>query len=92
MLGALWIFAAFGGWGRQAFCTADGSCADNVAAAVVVSLAPAALALLTALTGWAFRAVRDDPDRLDTVLSVAAVLWLLADAVVFIGGWLARGA
>jgi hypothetical protein len=91
-LAALWGFSAFGGWGTAAFCgdAAGRSCVDRVDVVVGVSAVPAAAAAALALCSWAFPRIRRDADRLDTTLSLAAVLWIVAEAILFIGGYLAK--
>jgi hypothetical protein len=92
-LAALWGFSAFGGWGTAAFC-ADAAeqpnCADRIDFVAGVSAAPAAVAAALALGSWAIPRVRRDADRLDTMLSLAAVFWIAAGAILFIGGYFAQ--
>jgi hypothetical protein len=92
-LAVLWWFSAFGGWGASAFCGDDavaGDCADGVGLAAGVSAMPAAIAAALALGSWLSPAVRRDPDRLDGLLSLAAAAWLIAEAILFVGGYLAK--
>lgn len=91
-LAVLWAFSAFGGWGTAAFCgdEATGDCADGVGLAAAVSAVPAAIAAALALGAWLSPAVRRDRDRLDGLLSLAAAGWLLAEAIAFVGGYLAK--
>jgi hypothetical protein len=91
-LAALWAFSAVGGWGAAAFCGEDraGDCADGVSLATAVSTVPAALAAALALGSWLVAGVRRDPDRLDRLLSLAAVGWVVAEAILFVGGYLAK--
>jgi hypothetical protein len=92
-LAVLWGFSAFGGWGTAAFCGADAvaeDCANGVGLAAGVSAMPAAIAAALALGSWLSPAIRRDPDRLDGLLSLAAAGWLIAGAIVFVGGYLAK--
>ncbi len=92
-LAVLWAFSAFGGWWAAAFCgddTVPQDCADGVDLAAAVSGGPAALAAALALGSWMLPGVRRDPDRLGGLLSLAAVGWLVAEAILFIGGYLAK--
>lgn len=93
-LAALWAFTALGGWGEQAFCGADAApdanCAAGVGGAVLVSLGAVVPALGIFLAAAAFYSVRRDPNRLTGMLTVAAILWVLAEGVVFLGGHLAQ--
>ncbi|TDB84577.1 hypothetical protein E1264_24080 [Actinomadura sp. KC216] len=94
VLGLLWAFSALGGWGATAFCGEDGQrdpgCSAGFDDAVRASAPVAVLALVVAVTSWAMPGVRQRPDRLDALLTVAAFLWVLAEAVLFIGGYLAK--
>ena len=92
-LAVLWAFSAFGGWGRTAFCgdeAAARDCTDGVGLAEAVSAVPAAIAAALALGSWLAPAVRRDPDRLDDLLLFAAVGWIVAEAILFVGGYLAQ--
>jgi hypothetical protein len=92
-LAALWGFSALGGWGTSAFCgdeTTQQICADRIDLVISVSGAPAAMGAALALGSWAVPRVRRDADRLDTVLSLAAILWIIAGAILFVGGYLAQ--
>lgn len=94
VLGALWGFSTFGGWGRTAFCSNDSAlnmgCSGGFNTAILVSAVPASLALALVVVSWASPAIRRDLHLLDALLSIAALTWLLAEGVVFIGGWLAQ--
>ncbi|MFI6514643.1 hypothetical protein ACIBF1_03685 [Spirillospora sp. NPDC050679] len=94
VLALLWAFSAPGGWGTAAFCGDPGQrdldCADRYDLAVLVSVPPAAAAAALAVAAWAIPAVRRSPDRLDALLTAAALLWVAAEAVLFVGGYLAQ--
>ena len=94
VLAALWAFSALGGWGDAAFCGEDGQrdpeCGASFENAVRVSAPLAALALIAAAVAWTMPGVRRKPDRLDAVLTIAAFVWILAEGVLFIGGYLAK--
>ena len=95
VLAVLWGFSAFGGWGRTAFCTSDSGsmdagCSGSFTTVAVVSAVPAFLALMLSTVSWAFPAVRRDPHLLDALLTIAALTWLLAEGVLFVGGWIAQ--
>ncbi|MEU8347634.1 hypothetical protein AB0C74_38545 [Spirillospora sp. NPDC048832] len=93
-LAALWFFSALGGWGDAAFCGEDDGhdpgCGAGFTDAVRLSSPLALLATAIAITAWAARTIRRWPDRLDAFLTVAAIIWVLAEAVLFIGGYLAK--
>ncbi|MFG2091775.1 MULTISPECIES: hypothetical protein [unclassified Spirillospora] len=95
-LAALWMFTALGGWGEQAFCGADGArdqaCVNGVHDAVLVSLAAVIPAVGIILVALALLSPRRDPDRLSGMLTAAAILWVFAEGVVFLGGYLAQTA
>lgn len=94
VLALLWSFSAFGGWGRSAFCgtgvTRDRACADEIGAAVDISLVPAGAALLIVLVALAWPTIRRDIDRLDLLLTISGFLWVLAGGIVFLFGYLAQ--
>jgi hypothetical protein len=94
VLAALWGFSAFGGWGNAAFCHDGGpldlQCADGFDTAIGISIVPALLAALIALGAWALPAVRRDSDLLDILLTGAAFLWVIAEGILFIGGYLVQ--
>ncbi|MFC4056607.1 hypothetical protein ACFOY4_43560 [Actinomadura syzygii] len=93
-LAVLWTFSALGGWGDAAFCgeneKRDAGCGEGFADAVLVSAPIAALAAIVAVAAWGIPGVRRRPDRLDAVLTAAAFGWVLAEGVLFIGGYLAK--
>ena len=93
-LALLWGFSALGGWGDAAFCgeaeNHDPVCGTGFGHAVGVSAVPAMLAVLVALTAWATPAVRRSPDRFNGLLAAAAGLWVLAEGILFVGGFLAQ--
>ncbi|CNE03405.1 Uncharacterised protein [Mycobacterium tuberculosis] len=94
MLAALWLFSAIGGWGDAAFCGEDDrhdpGCGAGFDDAVRLSAPVAATAAIVAVTAWALRGVRRRPGRLGTFLTIAAFVWVLAEAVLFIGGYRAK--
>ena len=94
VLGALWGFSAFGGWGRTAFCRDGGpldqSCSSGFDTTIIISLVPAVLAGLLAVGSWVTPAVRRDPTLLDTLLTIAALTWVIAQGVLFIGGYIVQ--
>lgn len=93
-LAALWLFTTLGGWGEQAFCGADGTsdqgCVNGVHDAVFVSLAAAIPAVGIILVALVLFSSRRGPDRLASMLTAAAILWVFAEGVVFLGGHLAQ--
>ncbi|MCW2902467.1 MAG: hypothetical protein JWO67_4732 [Streptosporangiaceae bacterium] len=94
-LAALWGFSTVGGWGEAAFCgkkgaIPEGPCAAGLEDAVAVSTAPAALAVVIALSAWALPRIRRHDSRLEGVLTVSAFIWLAAEGVLFIGGMLSQ--
>ncbi|MGP4029958.1 hypothetical protein [Actinomadura sp. 3N407] len=95
-LAALWTFTALGGWGEQAFCSAGGTpdqaCIGGVHDAVLVSLAAVIPAVGIILVALVLFTSRRDPDRLSGMLTAAAILWVFAEGVVFLGGHLAQTA
>lgn len=94
VLALLWFFSALGGWGDAAFCGEDDrhdpGCGAGFDDAVRLSSPVAVLAVVIAVTAWAMHSARRRPDRLDALLTVAAFVWVLAEAVLFVGGYLAK--
>ncbi len=93
-LALLWIFSALGGWGDSAFCgdekSHDAICAADFEDAVLFSIPVAVLAAALAITAWATPAIRHHAGRLDALLGIAAMVWVLGEAVLFVGGYLAQ--
>ncbi|WP_125621307.1 MULTISPECIES: hypothetical protein [Actinomadura] len=96
VLAALWTFTAFGGWGEQAFCEAGGvhdpACATSFQNSVLASLAVVIPAVAITLAALALPRVRRHPDRLGMMLTAAAFLWVGAEGILFLGGYLAQSA
>ncbi len=93
-LAALWLFSAIGGWGDAAFCGEDERhdprCGAGFEDAVRLSSPAAAIAAAVAVAAWAAHGIRRRPGLLDASLTIAAFIWVLAEAVLFIGGYLAK--
>ncbi|NDU76836.1 hypothetical protein GWI34_30050 [Actinomadura sp. DSM 109109] len=93
-LAVLWGFSALGGWGDAAFCGEDEAHDPGCGAAfddtVRLSAPVAAIAAAVAVTAWAVPAARRRPDRLDVALTIAAFVWIAAEGVLFVGGYLAK--
>ncbi|MES9602103.1 MULTISPECIES: hypothetical protein [Actinomadura] len=93
-LAVLWLFSALGGWGDAAFCGEDEGrdleCAAGFEDAVRISAPVAVAAAAVAVTAWSMPAVRRRPWRLDVTLTVTAFAWVIAEGVLFVGGYLAK--
>ncbi|TDC61773.1 hypothetical protein E1200_28190 [Actinomadura sp. GC306] len=93
-LAVLWVFTALDGWAEQGFCGTDGlpdpSCAADVRNAVLVSLIPVVPAVGIILAAAVLYRLRRDPHRVTGMLTAAAILWVLAEGIVFIGGHFAQ--
>jgi hypothetical protein len=92
-LAALWAFSALGGWGMDAFCIdswKQPNCVDKVDFVIQVSYVPAAAAALLALGAWALPGVRRNGVWLDILLALAALGWIAAEAILFVGGHVAK--
>ncbi|MEU5885026.1 hypothetical protein [Spirillospora sp. NPDC047279] len=94
VLATLWGFSALGGWGDAAFCGEAGehdpSCGAAFDVAVRFSVPPAVLAAAIVLMAWSVPSIRRNSDRLDTLLVIAACIWVAAEGVLFIGGLIAQ--
>jgi hypothetical protein len=94
LLAVLWGFSTAGGWGKAAFCGEDAQrdlvCASDFDLAVMLSLPPALLAATMVLVSWSVPGVRRRPQRLDALLTVAAAIWVVAEGILFIGGYAAK--
>ncbi|MFC5754940.1 hypothetical protein [Actinomadura rugatobispora] len=94
LLAVLWGFSTLGGWGEAAFCGEAGRldtvCAAAFEPAVALSVPPALLAIAVVMISWSLPGVRHRPQRLDALLTVAAALWVLAEGILFVGGYLAK--
>ncbi len=86
LLATLWGFAVFGDWSRQAFCTtslgASPDCADRIASVIALSVMVGAVA--ACVTGVAWLA------RRESLYGVAVAAWVVALAVLFVGGLAAQ--
>jgi hypothetical protein len=92
-LAVLWAFSAYGGWGIAAFC--DGGpvaagCRAGFGTTVLISMPAAALGAALAVAAWSVPYLRRRPKRQLAALLIAALSWVLAEAVLFGGGWLAQ--
>jgi len=94
VLALLWTFSAPGGWGDAAFCgdadAHDPGCAADFEHTVLFSVPVAVLAAAIAVTAWAMPGIRRNAGRLDVLLAMAALVWVLAEGVLFVGGYLAQ--
>lgn len=93
LLAVLWACSAFADWGVTAFCDtgADPACPERVQYFGLISVIPAAFGLVLALASYFARNVRRDPETRNHVLEFAAVAWILAGLVVFLGGYASTG-
>ncbi|MQA98106.1 MAG: hypothetical protein GEV11_27145 [Streptosporangiales bacterium] len=89
LLAVLWACSAFANWGVAAFCDpgADPTCAGRVRYFGLISVIPAAFGLVLALGSYLAPNVRRDPETRNHVLAYAAVAWIIAEAIVFLGGY-----
>ncbi|MCP2337136.1 hypothetical protein [Actinomadura rupiterrae] len=94
VLAALWGFSAFGGWSDDAFCgqapTHDAECGDAVLRYVWLSAPAAFVGAGISVMSWLLPGVRRRPDMLDRNLTIAVGFWVFAEAVMFVGGYLAK--
>jgi hypothetical protein len=94
VLALLWGFSALGGWGDAAFCgdaeQHDPGCGADFDHAVLLSTPPALLAAVIVVVAWSLPGVRRRPSRLDAWLVIAALVWVLAEGILFVGGYIAQ--
>ncbi len=86
LLATLWGFAVFGGWSTQAFCTTSlgpsPDCADRIASVVALSVLVGVVAAGATGVAWL--------GRRESLYGAAAVAWVVALVVLFVGGLAAR--
>ncbi|MEU6412090.1 hypothetical protein [Microbispora sp. NPDC046933] len=86
LLATLWGFAVFGGWSRQAFCTtglgSSPDCADRIASVIALSVMVAMVAACATGVAWL--------GRRESLHGVAVMAWIVALAVLFVGGLAAQ--
>ncbi|RFU42689.1 hypothetical protein DZF91_05275 [Actinomadura logoneensis] len=94
VLAALWGFSAFGGWSDEAFCgeasAHDADCGDAVLRYVWLSVPAAFVGLGIGVMSWLLPGVRRRPGLLARNLSIAVCFWVLAETIMFVGGFLAK--
>lgn len=94
VLAALWGFSAFGGWSDEAFCgrssAHDAECGDAITRYVWLSAPVAFVGAGIALMSWLLPTVRHRAGLLDRNLTIAIGFWVFAEAVMFLGGFLAK--
>ncbi|WP_157408151.1 hypothetical protein [Actinomadura atramentaria] len=94
LLAALWACSTYGGWGESGFCgdgpARDPACSDGFAVAVLLSTPFAAAAAVLALASWASHDLRRRPSRNAARLTVAALGWVVAEGVLFLGGFVVQ--
>jgi hypothetical protein len=66
----------------------DAACSQGFMDAVHWSLIVVVPAVLLAAGAWTF--VRQNTDRLDLLLTISALLWVAAEGILFVGGYLAQ--
>ncbi|MFI6817085.1 hypothetical protein ACIBG7_32135 [Nonomuraea sp. NPDC050328] len=89
LLAALWGLSVFAGWGLEAFCAdgeASGACAERLATSNLVSGVFAVSGGACTAAAWFSRR---DERLFDRVMAVAVAAWVMAVAVLFLGGLLA---
>jgi len=93
-LAVFWACTALAGWGEQAFCGEGGhrasECLEGFETAVLASLALAVPAAVVAVAAWTLPGARRNAARLEAMLTLAALMWVVAEGVVFVGGSLAQ--
>ncbi|GII79610.1 hypothetical protein Sru01_45920 [Sphaerisporangium rufum] len=93
LLGGVWTLSVFAGWGLAAFCGADESPDACIGRLTVVSTLSGACALVGAigtLAGLLPPIMRRYPEKSLRLLGVAIAAWLIALAVLYVGGLVGR--
>jgi hypothetical protein len=68
----------------------DVECQTGFRTTVAVSVPMAVLAAVIGVAAWTVPSVRRRPELMGGTLVVAALIWLIAEAVLFGGGWLVQ--
>lgn len=85
---AVWVWAAFGGWGVRIFCGdyPTQSCLDQMSLFALASLIPGVLALLLFILAFALPSLRERSDLRAQTLGYSLVAWIIAGFTVVLGG------
>jgi hypothetical protein len=92
LLAALWALSVFGGWGPEAFCAgaeAPQACTRRLGAVSVVSALFAGAAATCTVMAWVLPRARRDGRAFGRLIGAALAAWVVAGAVLFVGGLLA---
>ncbi|MFI7694423.1 hypothetical protein ACIBQ6_35535 [Nonomuraea sp. NPDC049655] len=92
LLAALWGMSVFAGWGLEAFCAGGESpaaCSRRLGAVCAVSGVFAVPAACATLAAWLVPASRQDPRTFGRLMGTGVAAWIVAGAVLFLGGLLA---
>ncbi|GII88391.1 hypothetical protein Ssi03_63810 [Sphaerisporangium siamense] len=93
LLGGLWTFSVFAGWGLEAFCgngESPESCVDRLGMVSLLSglfALAGAVATVAALVPPLFRKY---PQKSLMLVGIATASWLIALAVLYVGGLIGR--
>lgn len=93
LLAALWGLSVFAGWGLEAFCAggeASADCSRRLGTVSAVSGLFAVLAACCTAAAWLVPRSRRDPAVFTRVMGAAVAVWVVAVAVLFVGGLLAK--
>ncbi|MDX3110368.1 hypothetical protein ACIBO5_55610 [Nonomuraea angiospora] len=93
LLAALWALSVFAGWGLEAFCQGGESastCSQRLGTVSTVSGLFAALAAGCTAAAWLIPWSRQDPRTFGRVMGAGVGAWVVAEAVLFLGGLMAR--
>ncbi|MEO3891177.1 hypothetical protein [Nonomuraea sp. B5E05] len=93
LLAALWGLSVFAGWGLQAFCAGGESmarCSQRLGTVSTLSGVFAVIAACCTVAAWLLPWSRHDPRTFGHLMGAGVLFWIVAGAVLFVGGLLAR--
>ncbi|WP_248960774.1 hypothetical protein [Sphaerisporangium perillae] len=93
LLGTLWTFSVFAGWGLQAFCENGEpleSCMDRLTVVSTLSGLFAIVAATCTAGGLLPPLMRRYPEKSLVLVGIATASWLIALGVLYVGGLVGR--
>jgi hypothetical protein len=93
LLGGLWTFSVFAGWGLAAFCgngESPESCMDRLSVVSTLSGLFALVAACCTAAGLLPPVMRRYPEKSLVLVGIATASWLMALGVLYVGGLVGR--